>query len=681
MIEKPYPTVQSRYEKSTADVEAPRKPEYTGPDTELKLSKRNRWFWEALVKFRLPLLVMIHAVIFTVAYWLAYCLRFDFAVPAEWTKVFWTSLTPLLIVELGIFLYFKTFNGWWRYVTFRDFVSISRPLIVSFLTFGILDYFFLQMHVPRSVHIMNLIVAGLMICVLRSSWRLAKEGLLPHVRLPKGCTGAFVICNHPESYILAHQVNNRFSSKVRIVGILSDDERNIGSERAGIKIVGSPEEATYLSRTHGVQEVWVVAGDITGKRISELKEEYDQFDLKLRVMPQTLDMESNSSLIPLREIDINDLLQREPVVLDTKRIAGEVNGKCVMITGAGGSIGSELCRQLLRFEPSKLILVDHRENSVFMINNELSRLKTDTTILEPAVGDILDEARMRVLMETYQPSFVYHAAAHKHVGLMELSEGQAIQNNILGTKQIADLANEYGVTKFVLISTDKAVNPTSVMGCTKQIAERYTLALGQESKTKFVVVRFGNVLGSNGSVVPLFKEQIARGGPVTITDRRMTRFFMTIPEASQLVLQAAAMGVGGEIFVLDMGEQVKVLDLAKKMVKLAGLPEHSIEFEFIGARPGEKLYEELYFDEEEMLNTDHEKIFAAYHRNFEYDEIVGTVSMLRGLVSSPSVEIRAALKRIVPDYQSAYDSSEPNNSDNLLEKKISELSLTDTETT
>ena len=676
MIEKPYPTVHSRYEESSGRVEAAgAKPSKSSPDTELKLSKQNRWFWQSMVRFRLPLLVLIHTCIFALSYWLAYCLRFDFNVPAEWVTVFWNTLVPLLVVELGIFLYFRTFNGWWRYVTFRDFISICRPLLVCFLVFAINDYFFLETHVPRSVHIMNFIISGLLICGLRSSWRLAKEGLLPHVRLPKGCSGAFVICNHPESYILAHQVNNRFSSKVRIVGILSDDQRNIGSERAGIKIVGTPEEATFLSRTHGVQEIWVVAGDITGKRISELKEEYDKFDLKLRVMPQTLDMESNNSLIPLREIDINDLLQREPVTLDANRIAADVKGSCIMVTGAGGSIGSELCRQLLRFEPSELILLDHRENSVFMIHNELTRLKTETTILHPAVGDILDQDRMRSLFETYKPSFVYHAAAHKHVGLMELSEGQAIQNNVLGTKQVADLADEYNVTKFVLISTDKAVNPTSVMGCTKQIAERYMLALGQKSDTKFVAVRFGNVLGSNGSVVPLFKEQIARGGPVTITDKRMTRFFMTIPEASQLVLQAAAMGGGGEIFVLDMGEQVRVLDLAKKMIALAGLPEESIEIEFIGARPGEKLYEELYFDEEEMLETDHQKIFAAYHRNFEYEEITNTIVRLRTLVSAPGKEIRMALKDIVPDYQTVVE-----NNDKLLSEKIGELSLSDSKT-
>jgi FlaA1/EpsC-like NDP-sugar epimerase len=322
----------------------------------------------------------------------------------------------------------------------------------------------------------------------------------------------------------------------------------------------------------------------------------------------------------------------------------------VLVTGAGGSIGSELCRQLLKFEPSKLVLVDHRENSIFLIHNELGRLSDGSTELFPAVADILDYERISDLFQEHAPQFVYHAAAHKHVGLMETQPGVAIRNNITGTKQMADIANEFGVDKFVMISTDKAVNPTSVMGCTKQIAERYCLALGNHSQTKFVVVRFGNVLGSNGSVVPIFKEQIERGGPITITDERMTRFFMTIPEASQLVLQAGSMGEGGEIFVLDMGQQVKIVDLAKEMIRLAGLPENAIEIQFTGARPGEKLFEELYFEEEEMIPTDHQKIFAATHRVLEYNDVLQCTSALEDACNGNGTSIRKLLKQHIPEY-------------------------------
>jgi FlaA1/EpsC-like NDP-sugar epimerase len=297
------------------------------------------------------------------------------------------------------------------------------------------------------------------------------------------------------------------------------------------------------------------------------------------------------------------------------------------------------------------MLLDHRENSVFLIHNELSAMDVYTTELHPAVGDILDTERMHVLFDSFRPEIVYHAAAHKHVGLMELQPGEAVKTNIQGTRQIADLANEYGAEKFVMISTDKAVCPTSVMGCTKQIAERYVLALGSQSRTRYVVVRFGNVLGSNGSVVPLFKEQIARGGPVTITDPRMTRFFMTIPEASQLVLQAGCLGEGGEIFVLDMGEQVKILDLAKKMIQLAGLPETAIEIQVVGARPGEKLYEELYLNAETSRPTAHQKIFSANHVAYQYEDVVQCIDRLLDHSRRTPEQLKDLFSEYIPEYQ------------------------------
>ncbi len=601
-----------------------------------------------LVALRLPLLVITHLAIFAFTFWLAYALRFDFRIPDVWLQPFLFSLPIIVAIEMGVFACFRAFNGWWRYFTFRDLLGIAHPLAVSFLIFGFADLFFTSVKVPRSVHVLNALLACTMLGGFRSIWRVSREGIFN--RVPGNCRPAFIVCNRHDSFVIAHQINNRANSDVRLVGILSDNARIVGSNRAGMRVLGSTNNAASLASRFDVSEIWVVAGDVTGKEISDLKASCDENQILLRIIPESLDLDSSDGLIPLREIDIEDLLPRDPICLDSQKISQQIKGRCVMVTGAGGSIGSELCRQLLAFQPSELLLVDHRENSVFLVNNEFIR-KGVTTKLQPCVGDILDEARMRELFQRYRPEFVYHAAAHKHVGLMEINAGQAIQNNILGTKQVADLANEFAVQKFVLVSTDKAVNPTSVMGCTKQIAERYVLALGQQSETKFVVVRFGNVLGSNGSVVPLFKEQIARGGPVTVTDERMTRFFMTIPEASQLVLQAGAMGVGGEIFVLDMGEQVKVVDLARKMIQLAGLPQDSIEIKFIGARPGEKLYEELYFDEEEMLDTDHHKIFAAYHRGFSLPDVLESIDTLVSHIGSSPNEVRIQLKAIIPDFQ------------------------------
>ena len=698
---------------------------------------------------------------------------------------------------------------------------------------------------------MDTVCAGILVGLSRSSWRLTREGFWPGVRLPRDCRGALMITNDHDTSMLAHQINSS-STKYRIVGLLTDDQKVIGSTRAGIPVAGRPEEASLLAPRYSATEVWAVAGGIHGSRLRKLKDQLEPTELKIKIIPPVLSSTNDNGQIPIRDIDIRDLLQREPVVLDTEALSQQLRGRRVMVTGAGGSIGSEICRQIMRFEPSDLVLLDHRENSVFLIHQELESriLKTKTSsavttaeshppwggsrgtsgegteagvvnhsdaqedlplsspearlspgrVASPAsdadsetgtgssncaapagrgetgtgsncvqhpqgpqaivpvplsppqlhrcVGDILDEPRMRALFEQYRPEFVYHAAAHKHVGLMECNAGQAIKNNIFGTKVVADLANEYGAEKFVLISTDKAVNPTSVMGATKQIAERYINALaqsqpkpgetgtgsscaprelakhpqgreaivpvpispsdsetgtgssncvapavpsgvnvpvpispspeanvpvgrrtvplsppnppwggsrgtsgeGQQIPTQFIVVRFGNVLGSNGSVVPIFKKQIAEGGPITVTDERMTRFFMTIPEASQLVLQAAAMGRGGEIFVLEMGDQVKIIELARELIRLAGLPQQAIDIQVVGMRPGEKLYEELYFDEEEMLETEHPKIHAAYHRNYSVDDVQATIESLQPFVSRPNVDVRAKLKKIVPEF-------------------------------
>jgi FlaA1/EpsC-like NDP-sugar epimerase len=334
--------------------------------------------------------------------------------------------------------------------------------------------------------------------------------------------------------------------------------------------------------------------------------------------------------------------------------------RTVMVTGAGGSIGSEICRQVLRFNPKTLVLVGRGENRIFRVERRLQSLHTGTP-LSCCIADVTNEPRMRQIFAQYRPEVVFHAAAHKHVPLMEANVGEAIRNNVCGTRLLADLADEFKVRNFVFISTDKAVHPTSVMGVSKQIAERYVHAMSQVSSTRFNVVRFGNVLGSDGSVVPIFQEQIRRGGPITITDPRMTRFFMTIPEASQLVLQAAAMGHGGEIFVLEMGESVKIVELARDLIRLSGLPEDSIEICFTGIRPGEKLYEELYFDDERTLPTSHPKLRAAKHRPYRLAEVREAIASLVPLIHAPCDVLRRRLHEIVVEYANpsdgGYDSS------------------------
>ncbi len=618
-------------------------------------SLRNRKLPGWLLKIRVPLLVTIHAMVFAGCYALAFTVRFDGSISAEMQSIFWKSIPVIVAVQIAAFSLSKTFHGWWRYVTFRDLIGFVKPLTIGYLAVLAIDLLVLPYHIPRSIPLIQTLLVGFTLCVLRSSWRILSE-IVALLKPDQSEIRALLISNHHETLVMANQINCQQGSTTRIVGILTFEKPLVGSQRAGIPIVGMPKQAPALAHKYGATQIWIAAGSIPGSELAKLKERYDAAGLITKVFPMATDRNLGGGFIPLREIEINDLLRRPEVELDTQSISHDLTGRRILVTGAGGSIGSELCRQIVRFNPAELILLDHRENSVFLIHNELQRILAESkallnTRLIPAVGDVLDRDRMTQVFQHHTPQLVFHAAAHKHVGLMEISSGEAIKNNILGTRQIADLSNDFGVDKFVLVSTDKAVNPTSVMGCSKQIAERYILSLGSHSETRFIAVRFGNVLGSNGSVVPIFKEQIARGGPITITDPRMTRFFMTIPEATQLILQAGSMGLGGEIFVLDMGEQVRIVDLAEKMIELAGLPSSSIEIRFVGARPGEKLYEELYFDEEESIKTSHQKIFAARHRTLDYDEVVDCVNHLSQFQSAPADEVRWLLKHYIPEYQ------------------------------
>jgi FlaA1/EpsC-like NDP-sugar epimerase len=352
-----------------------------------------------------------------------------------------------------------------------------------------------------------------------------------------------------------------------------------------------------------------------------------------------------------RPVEIKDLLRRDPVKLDDAAVRRLIEGNTILVTGAGGSIGSEICRQVLRFEPQQLLLVERGENALFLLEQEFCRYDPRPPF-EPLIADITDEARMDQIIATYRPTVIFHAAAHKHVPMMEWNPAEAIKNNCIGTQILARLADKHGVREFVMISTDKAVNPTSVMGCSKLIAERFVQSLSAESKTKFLVVRFGNVLASNGSVVPIFQEQIRLGGPITVTHPDISRFFMMIPEASQLVLQAAAMGSGGEIFVLDMGESVKIVDLARDLINLSGLGEDDIEIVFTGLRPGEKLYEELYFDDEQRLPTSHPKVFCAMHRPTTVAAAERLLDDLASVIEEQPEVVKARLRDLVAEYGS-----------------------------
>ncbi|MFO1022632.1 MAG: nucleoside-diphosphate sugar epimerase/dehydratase [Planctomycetales bacterium] len=603
---------------------------------------------------RLAALCIAHVTLFTLSYWIGYLLRFDFAVPVKDVRLFWTTLPLMIGVKLTVFYLTGNFHGRVRYVTFYDLIVLLKAAVVSLLLLTAVDEYLLrQYQIPRSVLLMDFVMTIMFLGMALSSWRFIQESVLPVLTLRRNgkATRALIVQTGMQAEPLVRQILADPNVNYRIVGFLDPEPAELGGRIGGTPVLGLPEEAVRIAREHSVEEILVMAGNLSGVQLRALMEQCRQAKIQIRVLPSTDHMLSGDHRLIVRDVDINDLLRRDPVQLDSTAIGTLIEDKVVMVTGAGGSIGSEICRQVLKFHPKTIVMVERMENNLFVIDRELDAIRGEVEI-RPCIADITDKRRMRRLFREYQPSVVFHAAAHKHVPMMEMNCGEAIKNNILGTKRVADLADQFGVERFVLISTDKAVNPTSVMGVSKHLAERYVHAKSQTAvTTKFVVVRFGNVLASAGSVVPIFQEQIRRGGPITVTHPEMRRFFMTIPEASQLVIQAGAMGKGGEIFVLDMGEPVKISDLAADLIRLSGLSPDDIEIVYSGTRPGEKLYEELYFDEEQTLPTPHKKLRVAYHRPFTLEDVMQSFKELWRLRNTRESRVRRKLKEIVPEYQ------------------------------
>lgn len=595
------------------------------------------------------LAMALHGITFIGAYWLAYALRFDFHIPATELQGFFVTLTAVLLVKSMVFYAGGHCHRSWHYVSFSDLAALLRSSTVATLIIAALDYLMAESyHVPRSVLLLDWVITVIALGGLRALARLLREEIRPRL-YGSGYRKALIIGANQSGETLARHLLGDPKLKYIVAGFLDTDKARYGSTIGGIPVLGHPDAALHYAAALGVEHILVISGVLTGEQLRSLMDNCTQAGLALKVIPAVEDLLTSDYSVQMRDVDINDLLRREPVQLSGDAISTLVAGRSVMITGAGGSIGSEICRQVLKFHPKQLLLVERAENSLFVVEQEFRALRLDTEIV-PCIGDIGDRQRMEWIFEQYRPEIVFHAAAHKHVPMMEYNPGEAIKNNVVGTRMLAELADEYGVHEFVMISTDKAVNPTSVMGVSKQIAERFVHAFSEEATTKFIVVRFGNVLASNGSVVPIFQEQIRRGGPITVTHPEIERFFMTIPEASQLVLQAATMGKGGEIFVLDMGSPVRIVDLAKDLIRLSGLKPDDIEITFTGLRPGEKLYEELYFEDEEMLPTPHSKVFVAYHRAYDLAEVRCSIDELAMQVNDAPESLRRRIKAIVPEY-------------------------------
>ena len=605
-------------------------------------------------------LLCLHAVIFTVVYWFAFFIRNDFSVDATWPSVYLATVGGVVVVKLAVFYWLGHCHVSWRRIAFSDLTSLIWAATLAMLVVTSIEGLILSTgrfgmfpRVPRSVIVLDWAGTVLAVGGIRALWRSVREELRP-IFTSKPIRTALIVGADEAGELLARNLMSAANSQYFVVGFLDDDPGLLHNRVAGLEVLGGIDSASHEVGRRRVDEVMVQSGSLTGKRFRKLLDDCTQAGAQVKVMPaidELLVGHDTPSHVKPRPVEIKDLLRREPVKLDNAAVRHLIEGNTVLVTGAGGSIGSEICRQVLRFHPKKLLLVERAENALFLLEQEFCRYDPRPPF-EPLIADITDEARMDQIMITHRPDVIFHAAAHKHVPMMEWNPAEAIKNNCIGTQILARLADRHGVRSFVMISTDKAVNPTSVMGCSKLIAERFVQALSAESKTRFLVVRFGNVLASNGSVVPIFQEQIRLGGPVTITHPEIARYFMMIPEASQLVLQAAAMGIGGEIFVLDMGESVKIVDLARDLIALSGLGEDDIEIVFTGLRPGEKLYEELYFDDEQRVPTHHAKVFCALHRPTTLADAEAVIDELANVIDETPDVVKSRLRELVAEYGS-----------------------------
>jgi FlaA1/EpsC-like NDP-sugar epimerase len=595
--------------------------------------------------------LLLHGLVFAVVYWLAFSIRFEFELSREDWALLGITGTGIVLIKLMIFYSAGHCHRSWNYVSFSDLVALLRSATVSVVAIAALDGLLVNtFHPPRLVLALDWALTILVLGGLRAVSRLSREELRPRL-WRTAYRKALIVGANQSGETLARHLMADHRLKYLVVGFLDQDPARHGSTVGGISVLGDHRRALGIAQALGVEDILVISGVLTGIELRGLMENCSEAGLTLKVIPAYDDLLATSYTAQLRDVDINDLLRREPVQLNSDAISTLVAGRTVLVTGAGGSIGSEICRQVLKFRPKTLVMVERSENSLFLVEQEFRALRIDAQVV-PCIADITDCSRIDQVFQLYRPAVVFHAAAHKHVPMMEYNPGEAIKNNVQGTRRLAELADEHGVQEFVMISTDKAVNPTSIMGVSKQLAERFVHAFSEAATTKFVVVRFGNVLASNGSVVPIFQDQIRRGGPITVTHPEIERFFMTIPEASQLVLQAAAMGKGGEIFVLDMGESVRIVDLARDLIRLSGLNSDDIEIVFTGLRPGEKLYEELYFEDEEMQPTPHSKVFVAYHRPYQLAEVREAIDELSAIAHESPILLRKKIKDLVPEYES-----------------------------
>lgn len=588
----------------------------------------------------------------------SYLLRFDFDLGLVIGRHPEQLLVPALIIKGIVIWRMKLFHSWWQYASLADVVEIFKATIYSslFLTLFLVLAYRLE-GIPRSVLILDAVLTFSYLAGVRFFVRLFREVYLPSlgVKSRKDFQNIIIIGAGEAGQSVVREIRKSSSLEYSIGGFLDDDPLKKNLSFQGLPVLGTISDLQSIIASAPVEKVIVAIPGATGREMRRIVDYCNDCKVRVQTLPGISDLiDGRISIQQIRDVDVRDLLGRGAVELDTAHIADYLQGKSVLVTGAAGSIGAELCRQIVKYSPQELILFDIAESPLFLLENEL---KGTVERLTPIIGDVRDESFVDHVFKTCEPEIVFHAAAYKHVPMMELHPRAAVDVNMKGTRIIADAASRYHTLSFVMISTDKAVRPTNVMGATKRAAEVYIQDLNRLSSTAFMTVRFGNVLDSAGSVIPIFREQIKSGGPVTVTHPDVTRFFMTIPEASQLVLQSACMGQGGEIFLLDMGESVKISYLAEEMIRLSGFtPHEDMEIVFSGLRPGEKLYEELLLAGENVLPTDHVSIRVAAAEKIKVVEYLDRYgALINKLGQSAPDEIRRGLAYLVPEYTPQYD--------------------------
>ena len=575
-------------------------------------------------------------------------IRFDGYITPHYMQQMVDALPIMVISYIVMLLSMHLYTRIWRYAGMREMVAV---LIATTLGAGL---FYTGMYVfdkslPRSIYLISWILSTGVIGIGRMVLHYIAMRYGGKQSTDADMVNTLIIGAGDAGATIAREIERYHKRSRKVIGFIDDDEAKFNRLMGGVRILGNRHDIPSIVKENKVKEIIIAMPSVTRNEIRNIMEICSPLKCKVNTLPGMYQLLDDEVLVShLHPVSIEDLLERDEVRLDMDIVEHYIRDKVVLVTGAGGSIGSEICRQIMRVGPKMLLLLGHGENSIYLINQELKNIYKDGPII-PIIADIRDKQQLDQIFTQYNPQVVFHAAAHKHVPLMEIQPMAAVLNNIYGTRNVADVAGRHGVERFVMISTDKAVNPTSVMGATKRVAEKVIISMNDTYDTKYITVRFGNVLGSRGSVIPLFKKQIEAGGPVTVTDPEMTRYFMTIPEASQLVLQAGAMGKGGEVFLLDMGEPVKIIDLARNMIRLSGLePDKDIHIKITGLRPGEKKYEELLTSEEGTNRTNHTKIFEAALETVDRDWLMEKIGTFDSCETD--MDVIGVLQDIIPTY-------------------------------